>query len=195
MQEEAISSLRPGLHWYVTTDRVPVAPELTFKIRRDSVQLQCHSTLIDGFLKLGIFKGKSKRLIQQGAHIQDVSIVFPESDIINSEISSAFFPHGVGHSLGLDVHDVPSASKPETVTSTSSLLALGPNVTIPVESANHPSFYRYLRLRLQLAAGMVLVSQVAYHWANANRMFSLRPLSLVSISPPTYLRPCATRPS
>ncbi|KAG9086572.1 hypothetical protein FRC07_013055, partial [Ceratobasidium sp. 392] len=75
MQNEAIESLKPGLHW-------------------DVVQLGCHQTLVNGFLKLGIFKGSA-------------------SDILNSEVSSAFFPHGVGHSLGLDVHDVPSASKPE----------------------------------------------------------------------------------
>ncbi|KAG8712866.1 hypothetical protein FRC11_013968 [Ceratobasidium sp. 423] len=127
MQDEAIDSLKPGLHW-------------------DSVQLQCHLTLIDGFLELGIFKGE-------------------KSDILKSEISSAFFPHGVGHSLGLDVHDVPSASKPEAVTTSSSLLALGPNVTIPIESADHPSFYRYLRLRLPLAVGMVLTVEPGIYFS------------------------------
>ncbi|CAE6472948.1 unnamed protein product [Rhizoctonia solani] len=127
MQEEAIDSLKPGLHW-------------------DKVQLQCHLTLIDGFLELGLFKGE-------------------RADIINSEISSAFFPHGVGHSLGLDVHDVPSASKPEAVTASSSLLALGPNITIPIESADHPSFYRYLRLRLPLATGMVLTVEPGIYFS------------------------------
>jgi Xaa-Pro dipeptidase len=106
MQQEAIESLKPGLHW-------------------DSVQYQCHITLIRGFLSLGIFTGD-------------------ENEIVKSGISAAFFPHGVGHSLGLDVHDVPSASKPES------------NATIPARSAENPSFYTYLRLRLPLEAGMVL---------------------------------------
>ena len=35
-----------------------------------------------------------------------------EDAILASGVSAAFFPHGVGHSLGLDVHDVPSARKP-----------------------------------------------------------------------------------
>lgn len=48
----------------------------------------------------------------------------------------------------MDVHDVPSASKPATEL----------NLSIPEESSKNPEFYRYLRLRLPLEAGMVLVS-------------------------------------
>jgi Xaa-Pro dipeptidase len=56
----------------------------------------------------------------------------------------------LGHSLGLDVHDVPSASRPEPESE---------NKTIPELSHKHPLFYTYLRLRLPLEAGMVLVSE------------------------------------
>ncbi len=51
---------------------------------------------------------------------------------------------------GLDVHDVPSASKPE------------PNPTIIRGDADigHEKFYEYLRLRLPLQVGMVLVRLV-----------------------------------
>ncbi|KAG1846128.1 Creatinase/aminopeptidase [Suillus tomentosus] len=91
----------------------------------DTIQLLCHQILVEGFLNIGLFKG-------------------PKDEILRSGISSAFFPHGVGHSLGMDVHDVPSASKPTN------------NTTIPQDKAGHPSFYTYLRLRLPLAEGMVV---------------------------------------
>lgn len=48
----------------------------------------------------------------------------------------------------MDVHDVPSASKPE----------LAFNMTMPEKSKRNPEFYTYLRLRLPLEPGMVLVS-------------------------------------
>ncbi|KAF8606089.1 Creatinase/aminopeptidase [Ceratobasidium sp. AG-I] len=70
-----------------------------------------------------------------------------KSDILDSQVSSAFFPHRVGHSLGLDVHDVPSASKPEPVSSA----AL---------SRGHSSFYMYLRSRLPFAIRMVLAVEL-----------------------------------
>jgi len=95
----------------------------------DAVQLLCHRTLLRGFQKLGIFKAGTE-----------------EATLLASGVSAAFFPHGVGHSLGLDVHDVPSASKPM------------PNPTIVRDSAepDHEKFYDYLRLRLPLEAGMVV---------------------------------------
>jgi len=93
----------------------------------DAIQLLCHEVLVEGFLALGLFKGSKDAILRSG-------------------VSSAFFPHGVGHSLGMDVHDVPSASKPAN------------NTTLPEDNVGHPSFYSYLRLRLPLAEGMVVVS-------------------------------------
>lgn len=109
--------LTPNLHW-------------------DAIQLLCHRTLIKGFQRLGIFK--SPESLGSGSWNA-------EEAILASGISSAFFPHGVGHSLGMDVHDVPSASKPVVNNTIKSVLG-------------HPSFYEYLRLRLPLEVGMVVVS-------------------------------------
>lgn len=90
-----------------------------------------------GFQKLGIFKTADS----PGSGSWN-----SEEAILASGDSAAFFPHGVGHSLGMDVHDVPSASKPEV------------NHTIGGVTLGHESFYRFLRLRLPLQAGMVVVS-------------------------------------
>lgn len=98
----------------------------------DAVQLLCHRILVRGFQKIGIFRAETE-----------------EATILASGISALFFPHGVGHSLGLDVHDVPSASKPL------------PNPTIiSGTDIGHEKFYEYLRLRLPLEVGMVVVRHI-----------------------------------
>jgi Xaa-Pro dipeptidase len=121
---------------------IPVALETSFdpskasfkvlkpELHWDAVQLLCHRVLVRGFQKLGIFRAETE-----------------EAAILASGVSAAFFPHGVGHSLGLDVHDVPSASKPV------------PNPTIVHGGADigHETFYEYLRLRLPLEVGMIVV--------------------------------------
>ncbi|KAF5349943.1 hypothetical protein D9756_009213 [Leucocoprinus leucothites] len=91
----------------------------------DRVHLECHKVLIKNFLRLNLFKGT-------------------EEEILKSGVSAAFFPHGLGHSLGMDVHDVPEASRPEK------------NDTIPKTDAGSEKLYTYLRLRLPLEAGMVV---------------------------------------
>ena len=117
MQVAAFEALKPGLHW-------------------DAVQLLCHRTLVRGFQRLGIFKSPDS----PGSGSWN-----SEEAILASGISAAFFPHGLGHSLGMDVHDVPETSKP-AVNNTLAPVALG-----------HPSFYTYLRLRLPLEENMVVV--------------------------------------
>ncbi|KAF8971125.1 metallopeptidase family M24-domain-containing protein [Flammula alnicola] len=113
MQKQSFDIIRAGLHW-------------------DAVQLICHRTLVKGFQKLGIFKSPES----SGSGSWN-----SEEAILASGASSAFFPHGVGHSLGMDVHDVPSASKPAV------------NPTIGGVTLGHESFYTYLRLRLPLEQG------------------------------------------
>ncbi|KAF8257663.1 Creatinase/aminopeptidase [Lactarius quietus] len=98
----------------------------------DAVQLLCHRTLVRGFKRIGIFRAD-----------------YDEAALLASGLTAAFFPHGVGHSLGQDVHDVPSASKP----------AHNPTITQGRGGGaelGHEKFYEYLRLRLPLEEGMVV---------------------------------------
>lgn len=125
MQKLSFEALKPGLHW-------------------DAIQLICHQTLVQGFQALEIFKSPSS----PGSGSWN-----SEEAILTSGISAAFFPHGVGHSLGMDVHDVPSASKP-VVNKTNSPAVLG-----------HESFYTYLRLRLPLEAGMVVTVEPGIYFS------------------------------
>lgn len=126
MQKLSFGILKAGLHW-------------------DAVQLLCHQTLIRGFQRLGIFLSPNS----PGSGSWNA-----EEAILASGVSSAFFPHGVGHSLGMDVHDVPSASKPVV------------NLTIDKGTAvGHESFYEYLRLRLPLEEGMVVTVEPGIYFS------------------------------
>lgn len=153
MQRLSFEAIRPGVHW-------------------DTIQLICHQTLVRGFQKLGIFKTPNS----PGSGSWN-----SEEAIVASGVSAAFFPHGVGHSLGMDVHDVPSASKPLV------------NPTIKQgQEVGHPDFYTYLRLRLPLEVGMVVVSThfptVVTVESGSYTCAQNRPSSRESISHPIYWR-------
>ena len=60
-----------------------VAPE---KMNKD-IHLQCAAIIASGLSDLGLMKGDVEDAVSQGAH-------------------ALFFPHGLGHMLGLDVHDM-----------------------------------------------------------------------------------------
>ncbi|PZD70955.1 Xaa-Pro aminopeptidase [Acaryochloris thomasi RCC1774] len=59
------------------------APGVEFR----DLHLLAALTLAEGLVSLGILKGKAETLVERDAH-------------------ALFFPHGVGHLLGLDVHDM-----------------------------------------------------------------------------------------
>ena len=102
-------------------------------IHWDTIHLHGHKCLVDHFLRLGIFRGRAAAILQSG-------------------ISAAFFPHGLGHLLGLDVHD-------------SRQLLKSQYVGLPPESSEVPSLYTYLRIRRPLEAGMVITVEPGCYFA------------------------------
>ena len=98
----------------------------------DDVHLAAHKIAIDGLLALGILKGERE-------------------DILRRKTSVAFFPHGLGHYLGMDTHD----------------------------TGGHPNYedkdaiFRYLRVRGKLPAGSIItvepgVSLCTYQYWNTS---------------------------
>ena len=81
----------------------------------DDVHLLAHKVAIDGLLALGILKGDKE-------------------EILRSRTSVAFFPHGLGHYLGMDTHDTGG----------------NPNY------ADTDPMFRYLRVRGALPSGSVI---------------------------------------
>lgn len=90
----------------------------------DEIHLKAHKVLIDNFLHLGIFKGD-------------------KDEIFKSHVSTAFFPHGLGHLLGLDTHDVGG---------------------YPNYNDADPKL-RYLRLRRDLQQGMVVTDEPGIYFS------------------------------
>ncbi|ODV77163.1 X-Pro dipeptidase [Suhomyces tanzawaensis NRRL Y-17324] len=92
----------------------------------DDIHLQAHKVLIEEFLKLGIFKSE-----------------FSAQELFDSKVSARFFPHGLGHLLGMDTHDVGGY----------------PNYEDP------DPLLQYLRLRRPLLKGMVLTDEPGIYFS------------------------------
>jgi len=60
-----------------------IRPGVTYK----SIHMECSLVIAEGLKTLGLMKGDMKQAVDQGAH-------------------ALFFPHGLGHMMGLDVHDM-----------------------------------------------------------------------------------------
>lgn len=81
----------------------------------DDVHLEAHKVAIEGLMKIGILQGDKE-------------------DILKSRTSVAFYPHGVGHYLGMDTHDTGGNPNP----------------------SDKDTMFRYLRLRGNLPAGSIV---------------------------------------
>jgi Xaa-Pro dipeptidase len=91
----------------------------------DDVHLLAHKVAIDGLLALGILKGD-------------------KDEILTARTSTAFFPHGLGHYLGMDTHDTGG----------------NPNY------ADADTMFRYLRVRGRVPAGSVVTVEPGIYFCN-----------------------------
>jgi Xaa-Pro aminopeptidase len=94
------------------------------------VHLAAASALTEGLLELGILRGRPAELVERGVH-------------------ALFMPHGVGHLLGLDVHDMED---------------LGDRAGYAPGRDRSPQFgLSYLRLDRDLAPGMLVTIEPGFY--------------------------------
>ncbi|MFT5356078.1 MAG: Xaa-Pro aminopeptidase [Polyangiales bacterium] len=99
-------------------------------VRYRDVHLQAARTLTQGLVDEGILRGDVDSLVERGAH-------------------ALFFPHGVGHLLGLDVHDMED---------------LGDRAGYPEGRERNPQFgLSYLRLDRELLEGMAVTIEPGFY--------------------------------
>lgn len=103
-------------------------------LRYRDLHLRAARVMADGLVQLGILKGSADALVEAGAH-------------------ALFFPHGLGHQLGLDVHD---------------LEAFGDRIHYPHGRTRSAQFgTAYLRMDMDLAPGMVFTIEPGLYFVPA----------------------------
>lgn len=103
-------------------------------VRYRDLHLRASRVLAEGLVRLGLLNGSPDGLVESGAH-------------------AIFFPHGLGHQLGLDVHD---------------LEAFGDRIHYPQGRTRSPQFgTQYLRMDMDLTAGMVFTIEPGIYFVPA----------------------------
>lgn len=104
------------------------------QVRYRDLHLRACRVLAEGLVSLGLLAGNPDDLVESGAH-------------------AMFFPHGLGHQLGLEVHD---------------LEAFGDRIHYPGGRVRSTQFgTQYLRMDMDLAAGMVFTIEPGLYFVPA----------------------------
>lgn len=102
-------------------------------VLRTDIQVKSEELLCDGMIKLGILKGDKKVLLKNKAH-------------------KKYYPHGVGHWMGIDVHDeAPYRTKKgkEIPLKAGMVMTVEPGIYIDKNDKNIPKKYRGIGIRIE----------------------------------------------
>lgn len=102
-------------------------------VLRSKLQKKAERMLCEGMVELGILQGDVKKLLKKQKHKQ-------------------YFPHGIGHFMGLDVHDQnPYKDKngKEIPLQAGMVLTIEPGLYLPQEDTKIPKKYRGIGIRIE----------------------------------------------
>jgi len=103
------------------------------KILRSELQKKAEILLVDGMIKLGIIRGKRDKLVKNLVH-------------------KKYYPHGIGHWMGLDVHDEApylDANKKEIALKKGMVLTIEPGIYISKDDKSVPKRFRGIGIRIE----------------------------------------------
>lgn len=103
------------------------------KVLRSELQKRAETLLVDGMIRLGIMKGKRAKLIKNLKH-------------------KKYYPHGIGHWMGLDVHDEAPyfyKNKKEIPLRESMVLTIEPGIYISKYDKSVPKRFRGIGIRIE----------------------------------------------
>lgn len=112
-------------------------------VKRSDLQAKAEMLLTKGMVKLGILKGDYKKLIKNKEH-------------------KKYYPHGIGHWMGLDVHDMApylDDKKREIPLKKGMVLTIEPGLYIDKNDKKVPKEYRGIGIRIE---DDILVTQNGY---------------------------------
>ena len=112
-------------------------------VKRSQLQNKAISLLTKGLMKLGILKGSYKKLIKK-------------------EKYKKYYPHGIGHWMGIDVHDqapYKDTNGKEIALKKGMILTIEPAIYIDINDITVPKKYRGIGIRIE---DDILVTKNAY---------------------------------
>jgi len=132
-------------------------------IKRTSLQNKAVKMLTKGMINLGILKGNVKKLIKK-------------------EKYKKYYPHGIGHWMGLDVHDQAPYKDDkgnEILLKKGMILTIEPGLYIDEDDKDVPKKYRGIGIRIE---DDILVTKYGYKNLSKGIVKSIREVESISLS-------------